>query len=29
MLAYLRARMDVIVDLTNQVEVPDRVWSDG
>ena len=27
-LAYLRARMDAVVDLINQAEVPDRVWSD-
>jgi len=27
-LAYLRARMDAIVDIANQVEVPDRIWSD-
>jgi hypothetical protein len=26
--AYLNARMDTIVDLLNQVETPDRVWSD-
>lgn len=25
--AYLNARMDTIVDLLNQAEAPDRVWS--
>jgi hypothetical protein len=26
--AYLNARMDTIVDLLNQAEAPDRVWSE-
>lgn len=26
--AYLTARMDNVIDLLNQVEVPDRIWSD-